>query len=158
MAETRARFMDLVADVRPELHRYCARMTGNVFDGEDIVQDTLAKAYFALTEMYEPPPLRPWLFAIAHNAAMDFLRRYERKHVDLVADLPDRADTEDTAPDPGLVEAALSAFASLPPVQRSAIVLKDVLDHSLEETAATMGISVQAVKGALVRARANLAG
>jgi RNA polymerase sigma factor (sigma-70 family) len=77
MAEARARFMELVAEVRPELHRYCARMAGKGFDGEDIVQDTLAKAYFALSEMGEPPPLRAWLFRIAHNTAMDFLRRYE---------------------------------------------------------------------------------
>ena len=75
LAEARARFMELVAEVRPELHRYCARMAGNVFDGEDLVQDTLAKAYFALSEMGQPPPLRPWLFRIAHNTTMDFLRR-----------------------------------------------------------------------------------
>jgi len=157
MTETRARFLELVGEVRPELHRYCARMTGNVFDGEDIVQDTLAKAYFALPEMYEPPQLRRWLFAIAHNVAMDFLRRYERKHVDVVAEVPEVASTEDTGPDPELVEVALSTFVSLPPVQRSAVVLKDVLGHSLEETAETMGSTVQAVKGALVRARANIA-
>src|SRR5260221_10614404 len=107
MAEARARFMDLVGEVRPELHRYCARMTGNVFDGEDIVQDTLAKAYFALSELGEPPALRAWLFRIAHNTAMDFLRRYEHKHVDLVADVPDVGKPEQTAPDPLLVEAAL---------------------------------------------------
>ena len=153
MAEARARFMELVAEVRPELHRYCARMTGNVFDGEDIVQDTLAKAYFALSEMGEPPPLRGWLFRIAHNTAIDFLRRYERKNVDLVADVPDVGESEDYGPDPALVEAALAVFVSLPPVQRSAIVLKDVLGHSLEETASTMGTTVPAVKGALVRAR-----
>lgn len=158
MVEARARFMELVAEVRPELHRYCARMTGNVFDGEDIVQDTLAKAYFALSEMDEPPPLRPWLFRIGHNAAMDFLRRYERMHVDLVSDVPDAAPAVEDGPDPALVEEALSAFVVLPPVQRSAVVLKDVLGHSLEETAATMGTSVLAVKSALVRARSNLAG
>lgn len=156
LAEARARFMELVAEVRPELHRYCARMTGNVFDGEDIVQETLAKAYFALSEMGEPPPLRGWLFRIAHNAAMDFLRRYERKNVDLVADLPDVGEPEDRGPDSALVEAALRVFAGLPPVQRSAIVLKDVLGHSLEETASTMGTTVLAVKAALVRARANI--
>jgi RNA polymerase sigma factor (sigma-70 family) len=156
-AEARARFMELVADVRPELHRYCARMTGNVFDGEDIVQDTLAKAYFTLSEMGEPPPLRGWLFRIAHNTAMDFLRRYERKKVDLVADVPDVGEPEDQGPDPALVEAALTVFVPLPPVQRSAIVLKDVLGHSLEEAASTMGTTVLAVKGALVRARANIA-
>lgn len=157
MAEARARFMELVADIRPELHRYCARMTGSVFDGEDIVQDTLAKAYFAFSELDEAPPLRPWLFRIAHNAAMDFLRRYERKHVDLVAEVPEAGAAEDTGPDPALVEAALTRFFALPPVQRSAIILKDVLGHSLEETAATVGSTVLGVKAALVRARANIA-
>jgi RNA polymerase sigma factor (sigma-70 family) len=87
--------MQLVDEVRPELHRYCARMTGSVFDGEDVVQDTLAKAYYALGQMREPPNLKPWLFRIAHNAAMDFLRRYERKNVDVVRDLPDRAELEE---------------------------------------------------------------
>jgi RNA polymerase sigma-70 factor (ECF subfamily) len=156
LAEARARFMELVAEIRPELHRYCARMAGNVFDGEDIVQDTLAKAYFALSEMGQPPPLRPWLFRIAHNTAMDFLRRYEKKNVDLVAELPVVSEVAEREPDPSLVESALSVFATLPPVQRSALVLKDVLGHSLEETAATMGTSVLAIKSALTRARANI--
>jgi RNA polymerase sigma-70 factor (ECF subfamily) len=88
---------------------------------------------------------------------MDFLRRYERKNVDLVADVPDVGQPEEAGPDPALVEAALTAFVPLPPVQRSAVVLKDVLGHSLEETASTMGTTVLAVKGALVRARANIA-
>ena len=156
MAQARERFMELVADIRPELFRYCARMTGSVFDGEDVVQDTLAKACFALSQMAEPPPLRYWLFRIAHNTAMDFLRRYERKHVDLVAEVPDSAGPDDAGADPALVEAALAVFAALPPVQRSALVLKDVLGHSLDETAATMGTTIPAVKAALSRARANL--
>jgi RNA polymerase sigma-70 factor (ECF subfamily) len=151
--------MDLVAEVRPELHRYCARITGSVFDGEDVVQDTLAKAHYALGQMTEPPPLRPWLFRIAHNTAMDFLRRYEHRHVDLVAEVPDGvdADAQESGVDPALVEAALAVFVTLPPVQRSALVLKDVLGHSLEQTATTMGTTVSAVKAALVRARANIA-
>jgi RNA polymerase sigma-70 factor, ECF subfamily len=155
IAAARERFLDLVAQVRPELHRYCARMTGSVFDGEDVVQDTLAKAYFALAEMEEPPPLRPWLFRIAHNTAMDFLRRYERRNVDVVAEVPESA-SEERGADPGLVEAALAVFAALPAQQRSALALKDVLGHSLEETAATMGTTVAAVKSALVRARARV--
>jgi RNA polymerase sigma factor (sigma-70 family) len=157
IAQARQSFMDLVADVRPELHRYCARMTGSVFDGEDVVQDTLAKAYYALGQMTEAPPLRPWLFRIAHNAAMDFLRRYERRHVDLVAEVPDALAAEEEGVDPALIEAALSVFVTLPPLQRSALILKDVLGHSLEQTAATMGTTVSAVKAALVRARANVA-
>jgi len=157
MAEARDRFMELVAEVRPELHRYCARMTGSVFDGEDIVQDALAKAYYALGQMREPPNLRPWLFRIAHNAAMDALRRRERKNVELVPDLHDRAEPEGDEVDPSLVEAALTVFVELTPVQRGALILKDVLGHSLEETAATMDTSVGAVKAALSRARANVA-
>lgn len=150
-------FVDMVAEVRPELFKYCARMTGSIFDGEDIVQETLAKAYVALGTMAEAPPLKPWLFRIAHNAAMDFLKRYERKHVTLAAEPPEVADEDESSIDPELVEAALTRFVALPALQRSAIALKDVLGHSLAETAATMGTSISAVKAALVRARANLA-
>jgi RNA polymerase sigma factor (sigma-70 family) len=157
MAEARDRFMELVDELRPELHRYCARMTGSVFDGEDVVQDTLAKAYYALGQMREPPNLKPWLFRIAHNSAMDFMRRYERRNVDVVPDVPDRAELEEAGVDPELVEAALTVFVELPPVQRGAIILKDVLGHSLEEVAVTMETSVGAVKSALFRARANVA-
>src|SRR6059036_1840843 len=62
---TRERFATLVAEIRPELHRYCARMTGSIADGEDVVQDTLARAYYELPELKELPPLRPWLFRMA---------------------------------------------------------------------------------------------
>ena len=157
MAEARERFMDLVAELRPDLHRYCARMTGSAFDGEDVVQDAMAKAYYALGQMREPPNLRPWLFRIAHNTAMDFLRRYERKNVDVVPEVPERAEPEGDEVDPTLVEAALTVFVDLPPVQRGALILKDVLGHSLEEAATTLGTSVGAVKTALFRARANVA-
>ena len=156
MMEARDRFMELVDELRPELHRYCARMTGSVFDGEDVLQDTLAKAYYALGQMLQPPRLRPWLFRIAHNTAMDFLKRHEHKYVDVVADVPEPAQPEDAAVDPEMIEAALAAFVELPPVQRSAIILKDVLGHSLEETATTMGTNAGAVKAALSRARANI--
>ncbi|HET9343461.1 MAG TPA: sigma-70 family RNA polymerase sigma factor [Candidatus Eremiobacteraceae bacterium] len=157
MIEARDRFMELVDELRPELHRYCARMTGSVFDGEDVVQDSLAKAYYALGQMREPPNLKPWLFRIAHNTAVDFLKRYERKNVEPVSAVPDRAEPEDDRVDPALVEAALTTFIELPPVQRAAIILKDVLGHSLEEVATTMGTTVGAVKAALSRARANIA-
>jgi RNA polymerase sigma-70 factor (ECF subfamily) len=157
MMEARDQFMELVDEIRPDLHRYCARMTGSIFDGEDVVQETLAKAYYALGQMVQPPNLKPWLFRIAHNTAMDFLKRYERQHVEPVAVVPDRVEPEETGVDPALVEASLTVFAGLPPTQRSAAILKDVLGHSLEETANTMGTTVGAVKAALSRARANIA-
>jgi RNA polymerase sigma-70 factor (ECF subfamily) len=155
LVEAREQFLAMVAGVRPELHRYCARLTGSVIEGEDIVQDTLARAFYALSLQAEIPPLRPWLFKIAHNAALDFLKSHARKYTDVQADLTDVAGFEDR-PDPAVVRAALARFLSLPVTQRSAVILKDVLGHSLEETAETMGTTVMAVKAALVRGRAKL--
>lgn len=163
LAATQQQFLQLVAEVRPELHRYCTRMTGSIFDGEDVVQDTLAKAAYALAQMDSTPPLRPWLFRIAHNTALDFLRRYEQRHVVATADIDDVTDSpelsapDEHGPDGERVELALEVFARLPPVQRSALALKDVLGLSLQETADTLGTSIAAVKAALVRARANVA-
>ena len=64
------------------------------------MQETLAKAYYAISMATEMPPLRPFLFRIAHNTAMDVLRRYERRHVELVAEPPEDL-TVDERPDPG---------------------------------------------------------
>jgi RNA polymerase sigma-70 factor (ECF subfamily) len=155
LAEAREQFLAMVASVRPELHRYCARLTGSVIEGEDIVQDALARAFYALSLSAEVPPLRPWLFRIAHNAALDFLKSHGRKYTDLHAEMAEIAGYEDK-PDPAVVRAALARFLSLPITQRSAVILKDVLGHSLEETAETMGTTVMAVKAALVRGRAKL--
>ncbi len=154
-ADAREQFLAMVEGVRPELHRYCARLTGSVIEGEDIVQDTLAKAFYALSLSSDVPPLRPWLFRIAHNAAIDFLKSHGRKYVDMHAEMDDIAGFEDKA-DPSVVRTALARFLSLPVTQRSAVILKDVLGHSLEETAETMGTTIMAVKAALVRGRKKL--
>ena len=159
--EGRRRFLDLVADLRPELHRYCARMTGSVADGEDIVQETLARAYYLLPEMDEVPAFRPWLFRIAHNRALDHLRRYEARMSEPLEAVQDSA--ADPAPDPGdaiahqqAVQAAVSRFVELAPAQRSCVILKDVLGHSLEEIGGLLELSVPAVKAALYRGRVRL--
>jgi RNA polymerase sigma-70 factor (ECF subfamily) len=158
---SRARFLELVEGLRPDLHRYCARMTGSIADGEDVVQDTLARAYYELSGLKQLPALRSWLFQIAHNRALDFVRRYERRMsepLDLV---------EGSAPDPGsdaesalaqeeAVRAAVSRFLDLPPAQRSCVILKDVLDHSLDQIAELLSLSLPAVKAALHRGRARL--
>jgi len=156
----RARFLELVADVRAELHRYCARMTGSVADGEDIVQDTLARAYYILPELKELPPLRPWLFRIAQRRAIDHLRRYERRMVDSLDDgldaVADDLDPEDALAGVQAAGLALSHFVDLPPKQRSCVVLKDVLGHSLQEIADLLELSIPAVKAALHRGRTSL--
>jgi len=154
-ADAREQFLAMVGGVRPELHRYCARLTGSVIEGEDIVQETLAKAFYALSLSQDVPPLRPWLFRIAHNAAVDFLKSHGRKLTEATAEIEEIAGYEDR-PDPAVVRAALARFLSLPLTQRSAVILKDVLGHSLEETAETMGTTVMAVKAALVRGRGSL--
>jgi RNA polymerase sigma factor (sigma-70 family) len=67
--------LETVSTLRPSLHRYCARMTGSVMDGEDVVQEALIEAYRKLDKYDESRPLKPWLFRIAHNRCIDFLRR-----------------------------------------------------------------------------------
>jgi RNA polymerase sigma-70 factor (ECF subfamily) len=158
VANAREEFLALVGDIRPELHRYCARLTGSVIEGEDIVQETLAKAFYTMSQLPDVPPLRPWLFRIAHNAAIDFLKSHGRRYTEPRADIDEVADVPDDVepPDPFVVRAALARFVALPVRQRSAVILKDVLGHSLEETAETMGTTVMAVKAALVRGRARL--
>src|SRR5579863_4759158 len=67
--------LETVTALRPALHRYCARMTGSVMDGEDVVQEALFEAYRKLEQFDESRPLKPWLFRICHNRCIDFLRR-----------------------------------------------------------------------------------
>ena len=68
-------FLETITQIRPRLHRYCSRMTGSVMDGEDVAQDALFEAYRKLDQYDDSRPLAPWLFRIAHNRCIDFLRR-----------------------------------------------------------------------------------
>src|SRR5882724_9600007 len=88
-----------LAELRPKLHRYCARMTGSVIDGEDVVQEAVLKAIEALDEAGALANPEGWLFRIAHNAALDFLRRRARQQavrsdedLDMIADHATPAD------------------------------------------------------------------
>ncbi len=135
-------------------------MTGSISDGEDIVQETLARAYYALPEIHSVPPLRSWLFRIAHNCALDYLRRYDRRMGRPLEDVADPADDARGADDElsarEAVQAAVTRFLQLPPSQRSCVVLKDVLGHSVDEIASLVGLTVPAVKAALHRGRETL--
>jgi RNA polymerase sigma-70 factor (ECF subfamily) len=147
----------LMTELRPRLHRYCARMVGSAIDGEDLVQETLAKAAEALPGGGTIERPESWLFRIAHNTALDALRRRRRQaaaplddHLDTIADHSAPADARVAA------TAGLATFLRLPPVPRSSVVLMDVLGHSLAETADILGVSVAAVKAGLHRGRARL--
>lgn len=156
IAAARADFEKLVSELRPELHRYCARMTGSVIDGEDVVQDTLAKAFYLLPQTPEIANLRSWLFRIAHNKAIDYTRSYARRFgepLDQHHELAAEASPVDTQE---MTKLSLSLFMRLTPPQRGAVILKDVLGHSLAEIAEILETSIPAIKGALNRGRATL--
>ena len=143
-----------LVELRPSLHRYCARMVGSVVDGEDVVQEVLLKATAAIERGDDVANLDGWLFRIAHNAALDFLRRRARDQKLFGDEDPDMIEAE--TPDREAAAASLHTLMRLPVAQRSAIILRDVLDHSLEEVGAIMGATVPAIKGALQRGRERL--
>lgn len=150
-------FPQLMTQLRARLHRYCARMTGSVLDGEDVVQETLIKA----NESYDAQAVQNvegWLFRIAHNAAMDFLRRRSRDEAVFASDedVEAQIDTQAEADRRHVATAALRTFMRLPPAQRSTVILADVLGYALDEAADVMGTTVPAVKAALHRGRARL--
>ena len=150
-------FLETMNELRPSLHRYCARMTGSVMDGEDVVQEALFEAYRKLDKYDENRPMKPWLFGIAHNRCIDFLRRKKiRSEAEEAAGFPDTVEPADPA-HLSLRPAVERLVTSLPPMERACVLLKDVFDYSLEEISELVGSTVGGVKSALNRGRAKLA-
>lgn len=145
-------FEDRLKALRPRLHRYCARMTGSAVNGEDVLQDTLVKALHARAQGVGVENLEGWLFRIAHNASLDFLRDRSRNTV-----VPLTEDIEATPiPEADIVAISFQTFLRLPELQRCAVILKDVLGHSVEEIASIAECSPAAAKSALQRGRVAL--
>jgi RNA polymerase sigma-70 factor, ECF subfamily len=149
-------FLETIAQLRPRLHRYCARMTGSALDGEDVVQEALFEAYRKLEQFDDSRPLSPWLFRIAHNRCIDFLRKREaRTELEAAS-----AGPESTLP----VDASIASIdravehlvTALPPKERACVLLKDVFDYNLEEIAELVDSTVGGVKAALSRGRSKL--
>jgi len=155
--EARAAFDRLLGELRPKLHRYCTRMTGSVIDGEDVVQEALVKAIEASRDMGSIAHPEGWLFRIAHNAALDFLRRRARQDAAHSNEDPDMlVDHESTADDRQVATAASLHLFRLPAPQRSCVILMDVLGYSLHEIGKVIDSSIPSVKAALHRGRARL--
>ncbi len=149
------RYLDLVEPVRPGLHRYCRRLTGNVWDAEDLAQESLLRAFGSLgagnPEIRNP---RSYLLRIATNLWIDVVRR---RKTEATARTPGPPQPEEATENPGLArDAGATLFERLAPQERAAVMLKDVFDLSLAEIAELLETTVGAVKSALHRGRTRL--
>ncbi len=175
-------FVEAVKRHRRELHRHCYRMSGSLEDAEDLVQETLLKAWRARKDFQGRSTFRAWLYQIATNACLDFLARRPVRLLppdfgpvaDPAADPPDPVEAPWLDPYPGrlfgeasasgepaeiaegkeTIELAfLAAIQYLPPRRRAVVILRDVLDWSAKDSAAVLSMSVNSVNSTLQRAR-----
>jgi len=147
-----------LAPLRPKLHRYCARMVGSSLDAEDLVQEAYVKALLVDAASRDPIDNEgAWMFRVVHNLALDHLRRRAVRSIEDGYDDADVfADPRDDIARRQAGSAGLAVFMRLPALQRSAVILIDVLEHSAEEAASLLRTSVEALKSALQRGRHNL--
>jgi RNA polymerase sigma-70 factor (ECF subfamily) len=150
------RYLDPLADHRPALHACCRWLTGNVWDGEDLVQDTLVRVFSLLgksdTRLENP---KAYLIRTATNLWIDRMRRAAREQAALALEQAEPASVSSQEP-ADIDSAAGLLFQRLHPQERAAFLMKDVFDLSLDEAAALLGTTVGAVKTALNGARGRL--
>jgi len=178
-------FLRSVEPLRPAIRLHCYRMLGSSHDGDDVVQETLLRAWRAKDSLGDPERLRPWLYRIATNVCLDELKRRPRRLLASDASppsddagppfprveepvwlepMPDSwlADAEPADPHAryALKESVALAFVAvlqcLSAAQRATLLLRDVVGLSAQETAEALGIGVAAANSALFRARAAL--
>lgn len=149
------RYIDLIAPLRPALHGYCWRLTGNIWDADDLVQETLMKGFATLGCTFrriDNP--RAYLLRMASNCWIDAMRR-RAVEADALRDA-DAAVTAGPEATAGVHDAGVRLLQWLSPQERAAVVLKELFDYSLDDIAALLGTSVGAVKAALHRGRERL--
>jgi RNA polymerase sigma-70 factor (TIGR02960 family) len=166
-----AAFRDLAEQYRRELHVHCYRMLGSVHDAEDALQETLLRAWRHLSSFEGRSSLRAWLYRIATNVCLAALdKRPEPKPpTDEPAALTPYPDAwldelPSEAAEPGarydlresVQLALLAAIQTLPPRQRAALLLRDVLGFSAKEVGQLLDVSSTSVHSAVRRARATL--
>jgi RNA polymerase sigma-70 factor, ECF subfamily len=180
-----AGFEELTAGLRPELLAHCYRMLGSAGEAEDMVQETYLRAWRAFHSFEGRSSVRTWMYTIATNTCLTALRRTSRRplpsglgqppgdprtpvvrddHRSWLEPLPEAMVWGNAAPDPGEAAvlhdgvrlAVVAALQELPPRQRAALVLRDVLQLTAAETAQALGCSVAAANSALQRARATI--
>ena len=147
------RYVDMTVPLRPVLHDYCLRLTGDLWDAEDLAQDTLMRGFAKLGcithEVHNP---RAYLLRMATNAWIDSIRRREKGAEASRLDSAPRV----SPPPTGEMHEASARLLELAPRERAAVLLKDVFDMSLNEIADILGTTSGAVKAALHRGRGHL--
>jgi RNA polymerase sigma-70 factor (ECF subfamily) len=175
-------FFAAVEPLRGGLRLHCYRMLGSSHDGDDIVQETLLRAWRAKSTLEDASMLRPWLYRIATNACLDELKKRPKRaypsdvHPPADPRLPPAPAIDEpvwlepmpdawlgSAPDPdpsakytlkeSVALAFVAALSILTPVQRATLLLRDVVGLSAAETAAALGLGLGAANSALFRAR-----
>lgn len=175
-------FEKLVEPHRAQLRLHCYRMLGSACDADDMVQETLTRAFRSRGTLEDPKLVRPWLYRIATNVCLDELARRPRRArgPELGPPHPRGASPPEPTPDTHWLEpcpstwlvasdpaaqysakesvalAFVAALQVLTPPQRAVLLLRDVVGLTAEETATTLGSSVSAVNSALHRARVAL--
>lgn len=177
---------ELVDPHRRTLHAHCYRMLGSLDDADDAMQDALLRAWRGLARFEGRSSLRTWLYTIATNACLRIVQRrpgrvLPRGHGPSAATgtppgaplaetvwiepyPEDEMPSEPDAPSPGaryeeretLELAFVAALQHLPPRQRAALLLREVLDFSAKEAATLLETSVPSVNSALQRARKTI--
>jgi RNA polymerase sigma factor (sigma-70 family) len=142
---------------RDDLYRFCVGILREPQDAQDAVQNTMIKAMRALPGERRAMQLKPWLYRIAHNEAIE-LRRRERPVEELPVTVDDvGALTDERAEENGRLRTLLADIADLPERQRASLVLREVNGLSFGEIGATLGTSPGAVRQSLYEARRALA-
>ena len=179
----REAFRALVEPHRAELQAHCYRMLGSLQDAEDAVQETLLRAWLALAGFEGRSSVRTWLYRIATNQCLNQLRAAQRRRpadgpapsapptgedtVRWLQPYPDEllAGIPDTLPGPesryesreAISLAFVRALQLLPPAQRAALLMRDVLGYPAAEASELLDVTVDSLNGSLKRARAALA-
>jgi RNA polymerase sigma-70 factor, ECF subfamily len=149
------RYVDLTAPLRPALHAYCRRLTGNLWDAEDLVQDALLRAFGTLGHVHhEIANPRAYLLRTATNLWVDTVRRRVGEAGAIAAQA---AGPGAPLPEPGAVrDVGTALLQRLAPQERAAVLLKDLFDASLDEIALVLATTPGAVKSALHRGRERM--
>jgi RNA polymerase sigma factor (sigma-70 family) len=152
-------FETIVDRYQGRLLGFCRQMLGSTEDAEDVLQEVFVNAYRAMLADEREINLRPWLYRIARNRCLNYLRKPKadaQESMDMVPEV-DAASTAERVHNREEFRQILSDVNKLPETQRAALLLREMDALSYEEIAAAMETTVPSVKSLLVRARISLA-